>query len=188
MPSQRWKPVRASSCREWRVCTVVYRCCTDKKENQILLIYKEIQSGAVAKSYVRKSFLIYEEMRKADSHIWLCKCAILNFLVSEENLIFFFISVECRAKCIRLAKSKWRSQPFRGPQFRVKFSESTLGKNSHKLNYHAKLFLRYNFNTICIEFGFPILPNNVSLPTSILILKKYSNLNKIDVISRKSLH
>ncbi len=29
----------------------------DKKPNQIFLIYKEIQSGAVAKSYVRKNFL-----------------------------------------------------------------------------------------------------------------------------------
>jgi hypothetical protein len=37
---------------------------TDKKENQIFLIYKEIQSGAVAKSYMRKGCLIYEEMRK----------------------------------------------------------------------------------------------------------------------------
>jgi hypothetical protein len=38
--------------------------CTDKKEENIFLIYKEIQSGAVAKSYMRKGFLIYEEMRK----------------------------------------------------------------------------------------------------------------------------
>jgi len=37
---------------------------TDKKENQIFLIYKEIQSGAVAKSYMRKGILMYEEMRK----------------------------------------------------------------------------------------------------------------------------
>ncbi len=37
---------------------------TDKKENQTFLIYREIQSGAVAKSYMRKGFLIYEEMRK----------------------------------------------------------------------------------------------------------------------------
>ncbi len=36
---------------------------TDKK-NQIFLIYKEIQSGAVAKDYMRKSFLRYEEMSK----------------------------------------------------------------------------------------------------------------------------
>jgi hypothetical protein len=35
-----------------------------KKEDQIFLIYKKIQSGAVAKSYIRKSFLIYEKMRK----------------------------------------------------------------------------------------------------------------------------
>jgi hypothetical protein len=37
---------------------------TDNKENKIFLIYKEIQSGAVAKSYPRKGFLIYEVMRK----------------------------------------------------------------------------------------------------------------------------
>ncbi len=30
---------------------------TDKKENQIFLIYKEIQKGAIA--YIRKPFLIY---------------------------------------------------------------------------------------------------------------------------------
>ncbi len=37
---------------------------TDKKENKIFHIYKEIHSGAVAKSYMRKDFLIDEEMRK----------------------------------------------------------------------------------------------------------------------------
>ncbi len=36
----------------------------DKKEKKIFLIYKEIQMGAVAKSYMRKDFLIYEEMCK----------------------------------------------------------------------------------------------------------------------------
>jgi hypothetical protein len=35
-----------------------------KKKIKFSLIYKEIQSGAVAKSYMRKGFLIYEEMRK----------------------------------------------------------------------------------------------------------------------------
>jgi hypothetical protein len=74
---------------------------TDKKENRIFLIYKKIQSGAVAKSYMRKGFLIYGEMRKyfpiyeeAVSHIWLCNCSFLNFLIYEENLIFFFLSVQ----------------------------------------------------------------------------------------------
>ncbi len=37
---------------------------TDKKENEIFLIYKEMQMGSVATSYIRKGFLIYEEMRK----------------------------------------------------------------------------------------------------------------------------
>jgi hypothetical protein len=43
---------------------------TNKKENKIFLIFKEIQSGAVEKliakrkSYMRKGFLIYEEMCK----------------------------------------------------------------------------------------------------------------------------
>jgi hypothetical protein len=37
---------------------------TDKKEKKIFLTIKEILSGAVAKSYMRKGFLISEEMRK----------------------------------------------------------------------------------------------------------------------------
>jgi hypothetical protein len=40
--------------------------CTDKKENEIFLTYKEIQMGSVAKSSMRKGFLIYED---AVSHI-----------------------------------------------------------------------------------------------------------------------
>jgi hypothetical protein len=35
-----------------------------KKENKTFLIYQEIQKGAVAKSYLRKGFLTYGEMRK----------------------------------------------------------------------------------------------------------------------------
>ncbi len=72
---------------------------TDKKENQIFLTHKKIPKVAVSKSYMRKGFLIYEKMRKyltineeACSHIWLCNCSILNFLIYEENLKFFFIS------------------------------------------------------------------------------------------------
>ncbi len=70
--------------------------CTVKKENKTFLLYKEIQKGAVAKSYMRKGFLIYEEKRKylflyeeAVSHIWLCNCSLLNFLIYEENFLFF---------------------------------------------------------------------------------------------------
>jgi hypothetical protein len=35
---------------------------TDEKEKQIFLIYKEIQSGAVAKSYMTNGILIYGEI------------------------------------------------------------------------------------------------------------------------------
>ncbi len=48
-----------------------------------------------------QGFLIYKEMRKylpiyeeAVSHIWLCNCSILNFLIYEENFIFFFYQCE----------------------------------------------------------------------------------------------
>jgi hypothetical protein len=40
------------------------KCTPIKEENEISLIYKEIQMGSVAKSYMRKGFQIYEEMRK----------------------------------------------------------------------------------------------------------------------------
>jgi hypothetical protein len=33
---------------------------TDKKEKKIFLVYKEIQKGAVAKSYKTKGLLIYD--------------------------------------------------------------------------------------------------------------------------------
>jgi hypothetical protein len=39
---------------------------------------------------MRKYLTIYEE---TVSHLWLCNCSILNFLIYEENYIFFFISV-----------------------------------------------------------------------------------------------
>ncbi len=35
-----------------------------KKENEIFRIYKEIHTGSVAKSYMRKGSIIYEEVRK----------------------------------------------------------------------------------------------------------------------------
>ncbi len=53
-----------TSCSSTLLHSVFQSLYTDKKENKIFLIYKEIQSGAVAKSYMRKGFLIDEEMRK----------------------------------------------------------------------------------------------------------------------------
>ncbi len=100
------RTVHGSYFQQAGMCCIFVHATLIKKENQIFLIYKEIQSGAVAKPYMRKGFLIYEEMskyfpiyEKAVSHICMTLqllCSILNFLIYEENLIFFwfdFISV-----------------------------------------------------------------------------------------------
>jgi hypothetical protein len=42
--------------------TYRHRWYTDKKENLIFLIYREIQNGAVAKSYMTNGLLIYWEI------------------------------------------------------------------------------------------------------------------------------
>ncbi len=51
--------------------------CTDKKEKKIFLIYKEIQNGAVAKSYMT---ILYN-------------CSTLNFLIYMKKFDFLFLSV-----------------------------------------------------------------------------------------------
>jgi hypothetical protein len=50
---------------------------------------------------MRNDFLLYEEMCKylvtneeALSHICLCNRSLLDFLISEKNFVFFFISVD----------------------------------------------------------------------------------------------
>jgi hypothetical protein len=55
--------------------------------------------GSGAKSFIRKGFLIYEEMRKylviyteAVSHNWLSTRSLLNFFIYEEKFLFFFVS------------------------------------------------------------------------------------------------
>jgi hypothetical protein len=42
---------------------------TDKKENKIFLINKEIQNGAVAKSYITNDLLSYEKYLRISSYI-----------------------------------------------------------------------------------------------------------------------
>jgi hypothetical protein len=53
----------------WQYCYIlpVITDYTDKKYTKIFLIFKEIQMGAVAKSNMRKGFLIYQEMRQWDT-------------------------------------------------------------------------------------------------------------------------
>ncbi len=69
---------------------------TDKKREKKISSY---WSGA--KSYMRKGFLIYEEMRnyltiyeEAVSHIWLCTRSHVNFLIQYvKTILFYFLSV-----------------------------------------------------------------------------------------------
>jgi hypothetical protein len=56
-------------CIQNQMMHAMVRHCTDKKENQIFLIFKEIQMGSGAKSYMRKGSLIDEEMHKYFHHI-----------------------------------------------------------------------------------------------------------------------
>jgi hypothetical protein len=57
--------------------------------------------GSGAKSYMRKGFLIYEEMRKFFPIQYMRRPLViydfaqipLNFLIDEESFVFFFISV-----------------------------------------------------------------------------------------------
>ncbi len=54
-------------------------CALIKKENKIFLIYKEIQMGSGEKSYMRKGFLIYEEIRKYFPHIWGLEAVLVTY-------------------------------------------------------------------------------------------------------------
>ncbi len=49
--------------------------------------------GSVAKSSMRKGFLMYDEMHIYDEavrNICICNCSRLNFLLYEENLILCY--------------------------------------------------------------------------------------------------
>ncbi len=50
---------RRAGCR--RACS---RSTPEQYTDKIFFIYKEIQNGEVARSYMRRGFLIYKEMRK----------------------------------------------------------------------------------------------------------------------------
>ncbi len=79
------------------------------------------QSGAFAKSYMRKGLLIYEEMRKylviygeTVSHLWLCTWSLL--LIYEEKSCFLFY--QCiwvynvnRTLCTLLMTGWWQEHP-----------------------------------------------------------------------------
>jgi hypothetical protein len=66
---------------------------TDKKGNKIFLINKEIQNGAVERPCMTNGLLIYGEILPFLIYDFASNCSTRNFLIYEENFIFFFISV-----------------------------------------------------------------------------------------------
>ncbi len=95
-----WRPHQAARKQAMVVRIFQYKSTLIKKKIKFSSYIRKFRSGTVAKSCIRKGFLIYEEMCKcfpiyeeAFSHIWVCNCSILNFLIYEENFILFFISV-----------------------------------------------------------------------------------------------
>ncbi len=93
---------------------------------------------SVAKSYLKKAFLIllYEEMRKylviaeeAVSH--LCNRSLLDFLIYEENFVFFFISVQY--------STPWFTKVVLGLSL---YSEAD---STASLRYHSGIFILFCF-------------------------------------------
>ncbi len=91
--------------------------CTDKKENQIFLIYKEIQNGAVAKLYMTNSLLIYGEIflhiliyYEALPYTYDFATASLWISLNMRKIWFSFLSV-CNPQCCELFRGSSNSGP-----------------------------------------------------------------------------
>ncbi len=96
-----WSPVSTKYAITCHQCQRHQQHWEKRKSNFPQTVSKKIQRGPVAKSFMRKGLLIYGEMRKyfpiyeeAVSHIWLCNCSTLNFLIYCMRKIWFsFLSV-----------------------------------------------------------------------------------------------
>ncbi len=76
----RFKPNNFCLCTEKHSVSSAFFIHIDQKEKKIFLIYKEIQMGAVSKSYMRKGFLMYEKMRK---YLTIYEEAISKFMTLQ---------------------------------------------------------------------------------------------------------
>jgi hypothetical protein len=143
---------------------------TDKKEKKIFFIYKKIQNGAIAKSYMRKGFLINEEMRKylviyEENVIVIYDLQPLKFWISLYIMIFFFY------RLLYKRKSLWYFQRTLPDGRDLGFRHSALHhisqqEGSSKLqnrfkrkisNYAVKSIVERNeLMYFLLEFSFPI--------------------------------
>ena len=112
-----------------------------------LLIYGEIFAHL---------FLFPHILGSPSSYIWLCNCSTLNFLIYEENLIFFFISVPSTGREIKLSEKKGRCGiiSFLTDIISRVLSKATLGcellKSNHSLLDLIVSIYKYIFDVIYI--------------------------------------
>ncbi len=99
---------------------------------------------------MRKCANILPYMRRPlVTYIWLCNCSILNFLIFEENPIFFFISSPIRKYCFSpmilktTAHAQWNLK-------QTEHGQSTNMKKWLSCHYRVHLF-KDSTNGICME-------------------------------------
>jgi hypothetical protein len=125
------------------------RYYTDKKENQIFLTYKEIQNGAVAKSYmtngpassymgkylhissyIRKPFLMHDF---ATAPLWI------SYIWGKFDFLFY--------QCSQKSRQVWHTPDFWGSgKLRYKGRErNCLRHHLTKQMFHAKIYQRFSW-------------------------------------------
>ncbi len=107
---------------------------------------KQLQSHIwlTASSYMGKYLLISSYNRKPFP-IWHCNCSTLNFLIYEENLIFFFISA--KLNCI-IAIIGYLGGPL--PPYRLPLEIINLGVHSLLKQFELKLAFKKECSTLSV--------------------------------------
>ncbi len=140
---------------------------THEKENEIFVISRKIQSGSGAKLYMRKGFLIYEEIRKyltiykeAVSHIWLCTRSLWISLYMRKILCYFLSVYHTRGARENRSYTWWPGKNANGPSVRFQshgfswflYHKASLGWRLWDCHKNSKLFrFRHDFEVFSRE-------------------------------------
>ncbi len=116
----------------------------DKKENKIFLIYKEIQNGPVAKSYMTNGLLIYGKYLRISS--------TLNFLIYEENKIFFFIRVGYVFLKKQSTGNVWSGPLTNKATDTRHLSEESIGRRKHRRGEYLWCWYRWQICRLTCEY------------------------------------
>ncbi len=135
-------------------------------------------------SYMRKGFLKYEEMCKyltiyeeVVSHIWLCNCSIQNFLINEENLIFFFLS----QWALPIRGELWTKMEKSGPFYH---SNNFATYCYHHLRYLHRVFLNNtNITIVKVNSRLQKYRNQYFIPFFLTFVSNITDNNTLEPIS-----